>query len=251
MIYCLWKNTPGAYGVPFCAYPVDNSDDSATEVTLFPAVNSAIWKSSELPAPIVGQQVVLSGAFSARQLFTAVILAQAGKIVSALNPSSRVLLFSEGLIGEAVRSALPQHLIDDAVIVRIPADEKSRELEGSELDPYAPGFIDSLKAMTMGKGFPNVILVSSRPEMVRKAMGCAGVLGRVFFLLPIREKVSVDLTATVNYKSIILRGQNFFSGLETLTAENISKAIGQIVSLPVHFLAGEPESGMAIICDRS
>ncbi len=249
MIYCLWKNAPDGEGIPLCACSGNNPDELVAEVSLFPIGGS----DSILLDSAAGEKVALPGSFSARSIFSAVILAQAVKVVNSINLSGSILLFSDGLIGEAVRSALPEDILVKTVVARVsPLIEKSGPVEanGNELNPFAIGFIDSLKAMTEGKGFANVILASPIPELVKKALGCAGILGEVSLLLPILGKVSVDLTATVNFKSLIIRARSFFSGLGNLTDRDIAASVSKIDSLLPQMQAGEEESGLEIVSKR-
>lgn len=244
MIFALWENISGDIEVPICASPVDNADDPASRVILFPREEKASDVPGLPPDPASGRLVVLSSAFPARLLLSAVVLAQAVKVVDSLSLPSNVLVFSEGLIGEAVRLTLSANAMNKVVVVRVGGEGGGTK--GDELDPFAPGFIDSLKTITGGQGFPAVVLASARPELVKKALGCAGVFGQVFFLLPIGGKVSVDLTATVNFKSLILRGRDFFVDLATLTGTDIEAAVLKADSLPVQLRAGMAESGLKI-----
>ena len=238
MIHCFWENFPGGARIPICACPVEDPGGEAAEVLLFPAGGYDLEGSVSLPDPAAGNAVALSEPCPVSRLFPAVVLAQADAIIKALELSPRVLLFAEGLVGEAIRAALAGAPEVETVVARIPLEGRSPEAGVGELDPCDPGFTDSLKAMTGGEGFTQVILASSRPEMVRRALGSAAVLGRVYFLLPAGGRASVDLTATVNFKSLILRGWNFFSGLEKLTASEVEEAMESAGSLsPV------PESG--------
>ncbi len=249
MIYCFWKNNRGCAGIPLCACPVDQPGEVAAEVVLFSAQDAG----SLFPDFSAGEKVVLPGSFSARSLFSAVVVAQAAKIMRTINLFGSSLLFADGLIGEAMRIALPADIRKETVIARVspgiePAEQAAAD--GEELDPFAPGFIDTLKAMSGGEGFTTVIVASPVPELVGKAMGCAGVLGEVTLLLPILGKVSVDLTATVNFKSLIIRGRSIFSGLENLAARDIAGATEKINFLSSRLQAGKEESGLEIIAKQ-
>ena len=67
-------------------------------------------------------------------------------------------------------------------------------------------FIERLKLLTAGNGFPLVIVATARPEAIRLALGCAAVFGRIYLLSAPSGPVRVDLHSTINYKSLIVKG---------------------------------------------
>lgn len=83
------------------------------------------------------------------------------------------------------------------------------------LDRAAPGFVDRMKILTGGRGFENVIVLSRDPAAVRQALGAAAVFGDVYLLLPPSGKVAVDLTATVNFKSLRIHGRDITRNAES------------------------------------
>jgi len=70
----------------------------------------------------------------------------------------------------------------------------------------APDFVDRVKVLTGGKGFENAVVQSSDPKAFKLALGVSSVLGDIYFLVPPSDKVSVDLTATINFKSLRVHG---------------------------------------------
>ncbi len=74
------------------------------------------------------------------------------------------------------------------------------------LDRSKPDFIDRVKVITGGKGFENVLVLSREPETVKTALGVSAVLGDIHLLVPPSGKVAVDLTATINFKSLKIHG---------------------------------------------
>lgn len=245
MIYCCWKSSVGNISLFSC--PSDQVDGLVNEVVLFPAAESDSRALEAFPDFGTGAKVRLTGSFAAGRVFTAIILAQANKAVKSLPGPGRILLFAEGLIGESVRVALPEEARDGMVVARVLKPGESPASAEGELDPFSPGFVDILKAITEGEGFSSVILASSQPELVKTAMGCAGVLGRVSFLLPIEDRVLVDLTATLNFKSLIVQGRSIFAGLEYLLAQDIEEAEQRIDSISARFAVGGEASGLEIV----
>ncbi len=76
------------------------------------------------------------------------------------------------------------------------------------IDRAAPGLVDRLKILTGGRGFEIVIVLSRDPEAVKLALGAAAVFGDIYLLFASAGQVAVDLTATVNFKSLRIHGRD-------------------------------------------
>lgn len=76
------------------------------------------------------------------------------------------------------------------------------------LNPATMDFIDNVKIITHGKGFNRMMVMDDDPVMVKMALGVAAVLGDIYLLLPVPEEVIIDLTATINFKSLRIHGIN-------------------------------------------
>lgn len=73
------------------------------------------------------------------------------------------------------------------------------------LDSSTVSFIDRVKAITGGAGFENVLVADESPESLRKALGVAAVLGKVYLIFPPGGEVSVDLHNTLLYKNLTIK----------------------------------------------
>lgn len=67
-------------------------------------------------------------------------------------------------------------------------------------------FIDRVKIITNGKGFPEVVILSRSPLAVKQALGVAGVFGTVHLFFAPDDIVKTDLHNTINYKSLKVKG---------------------------------------------
>ena len=159
-------------------------------------------------------------------LFPAVLAAGAEKFLDRLAPpgEGKLLIFSSGDLGSLLEAACRRRGLRPVAAVGDPAD---------------PGFFDRLKVETGGRGFDTVLVASSRPAIVRAALGAAAVFCRVCFLLPPGVPVRVDLNATVNYKSLELIGLSFLRFLRELTEEEIEA--GARLGYGCPFLEAETE----------
>jgi len=76
------------------------------------------------------------------------------------------------------------------------------------LDSLSVGFIDKIKIITKGSGFHRVLVMNDDPLSVKQALGAAALFGDIYLLLPISQEVVIDLTATINFKSLRIHGKN-------------------------------------------
>ena len=74
------------------------------------------------------------------------------------------------------------------------------------LDPAAVDFVDNVKILTGGDGFSRVVVLDDDPETIKQALGVGAVFSDIYLLMPLSEKVSADLTATINFKSLRIHG---------------------------------------------
>lgn len=127
-----------------------------------------------------------------------------------------IIFLDEECIPPAVGSGVAKE-ISCYLAVKEPERVKNSGLEVPPerlLDRAAPGFVDRLKILTGGRGFENVIVLSRDPEAVKSALGAAAVFGDIYLLFPPTGQVAVDLTATVNFKSLRIHGCNPSQNME-------------------------------------
>lgn len=169
------------------------------------------------------------------------ILTLAGRFLSEkVKDKSPALLFSDGALGLAIQAAWPLKASGPLVIaVFTPAQrERARTIGGGEvLEGSDPGFVDRLKMATEGKGFETVLVASRRGLSIRMALGAAGVLGRVFLLLPASEPARVDLHSTINYKGLTVEGVEIFGGSSTVIDEELQSVVKAIAGPRMETLA--------------
>ena len=73
-------------------------------------------------------------------------------------------------------------------------------------------FVDRLRDLSKGEGFPTVIVLDKNPHAIRQALGAAGVLGSVHLYLIPEGLPEVDLNTTINYKSLVVYGHSWLNG---------------------------------------
>ena len=76
------------------------------------------------------------------------------------------------------------------------------------LDPLSVDFIDKIKIITKGSGFHRVLLMNDDPSSVKQALGAAALFGDIYLLLPVTKNVVIDLTVTINFKSLRIYSNN-------------------------------------------
>ena len=93
-------------------------------------------------------------------------------------------------------------------VLAVRTEELAECLSGQEqvLRSDQPDFVDRLKLLSEGKGFPLILVLDRDPAAVRQALGAAKVLGTVYLGIILSGPVTVDLHTTINYKSLVVKG---------------------------------------------
>jgi len=221
--------------------PGENIGDLTTDIYL-PGNNDSILELSDR-INIAGnkhgyRRVKSRKPISIDQVLSSVILAEAIKLISSDESCSddRIIIFSQGIMGLALQLALIKKGLKHMVIAVDSETQRGRTEElngGIILDTKDIGFIDHLKVETEEQGFSTVFIASNRPEIVKIALGCAGVFGKIYLLSPVVGSVNADLNSTINYKSLIVKGYNFTNHLCDLTEDDISMSFDKITRLPL------------------
>ena len=166
-----------------------------------------------------------------------VILAGAVRLLSLVDFGSddRIIIFSQGVIGLLFQWVLIERGLKNMVIA---VDTETQRLRAESLNGgiilgvREIGFIDRLKIETKDEGFSKVVVASNQSESVKMALGCAGVFGEIYLLSSVIGSVNADLNASINYKSLVVKGHNFINHLCDLTEEDILVAIAKISGFP-------------------
>jgi len=220
--------------------PGKNIGDLTTEIYL-PGENDSILKLSNLKN-IAGEKqgfrrIELKTPVPISHVLPSVILAGAIRLLSSVHSDSddRIIIFSQGLIGLLFQWALIERGLKNMVIA-VDTETQQARAEGLNggiiLDVREIGFIDRLKIETKDEGFSKVVVASNQSESVKMALGCAGVFGEIYLLSSVIGSVNADLNASINYKSLVVKGHNFINHLCDLTEEDILVAIAKISGFP-------------------